>query len=194
MIKYILIIILGIIILFIWWLYIGVQRGAVKRDEKIYKEIAFIEEKIDNNEVVNAEEIEKIAEKAYIRPLLYIILKNYEKLDLFPSKYLEHKFQAESELSYWLAHPNELQTPPDKIELCKVVKKNIDNKIMDFYVFRFCSNPPHWAAQDGWLLGVAGPYSCDTIPYSGAPATFSRLDKESEVNPEELVDWIIQQN
>lgn len=158
--------------MFIWWLYTGVQRGAVKRDKKIYKEIAFIEEKITNNEVIKIEDVEKLAEKAYIRPLLYNILKNYEKLDLFPSKYLEHKFQAESELSYWLAHPNELQTPPDKIELLKVIKRNIDNEIRDFYVFRFCKNPPHWAAREGWLLGVSGPYFSDTIPYSGVPGNF----------------------
>lgn len=27
-----------------------------------------------------------------------------------------------------------------------------------YFVFRFRTNPPHWAAKSGWMAGVAGPY------------------------------------
>lgn len=57
-----------------------------------------------------------------------------------------------------------------------------------YHVFRFKINEPHWAAQNGWMLGVVGPYFDDSKPYDFPHATFSRLD--SKISPEEEVHWV----
>lgn len=35
---------------------------------------------------------------------------------------------------------------------------------LDYYVFRFRTLPPHWAADQGWLAGMAGPYLRSATP------------------------------
>lgn len=45
-----------------------------------------------------------------------------------------------------------------------------------FFVFRFRTKPPHWAAKDGWLAGVAGPYWENEEPDLVPAGVFSRFE------------------
>lgn len=50
----------------------------------------------------------------------------------------------------------------------------------------------HWAAKDGWILGLAGPMLVTSEPYSQLPGAFSQAgDLEEKVKPVELVDWYV---
>jgi hypothetical protein len=50
----------------------------------------------------------------------------------------------------------------------------------------------HWAAKDGWLLGLAGPMQPGAEPYAEMPGAFSRAgDVDGTVTPVELVDWYV---
>ena len=54
-------------------------------------------------------------------------------------------------------------------------------------------NPPHSVAKDGWILGVVGPYTENSLPYELPEATFSRLSsKFGEISPREETEWVHQ--
>jgi hypothetical protein len=60
--------------------------------------------------------------------------------------------------------------------------------IYDYYLFRFRTKEPHWAAKDGWIAGVSGPYlrkdEPTTEPLGGTFSTFTKWDAKT---PEEHV-------
>jgi hypothetical protein len=51
------------------------------------------------------------------------------------------------------------------------------NKV-DYHVFKYRVNEPHWAAKDGWMLGVVGPYFDDSKATDWPHSTFSRLQQQ----------------
>jgi hypothetical protein len=86
---------------------------------------------------------------------------------------------AEAEMATWLAYPNELGAQPDEIELLRTVEFDTPNGPVDLFVFRFLIHEPHWAAENGWMIGVAGPYLRSLQPTTrGLGYTFSKLDRE----------------
>jgi hypothetical protein len=87
-------------------------------------------------------------------------------------------------------HPNEVQDPPEEIALVETVERDRDGARARFLVYRYMMAPGHWAAKDGWLLGLAGPF-VDSGPAYSATA-FSRCDDVyGELRPAELVDWYV---
>lgn len=177
---------------FVWWRYTSVARGARQRDERILPLIDPIAEKLAAGQQPGADEIERVASASYARPLLYQALKHFERLDLFPKHLTTPEAQAEAMLAYWMMHPNELQDAPEKIELAEKVTRELDGQRCDYYVLRYQMADGHWAAKDGWLLGLAGPFIENDVPYSGVAGAFSRCgDKAGEVKPTDLVDWYV---
>jgi hypothetical protein len=110
---------------------------------------------------------------------------------LFPAKWATQKALAESDMVRWLTFPTELGRAPDEIELMKVVSKNFGppDGVLEWYLFRFRTNPPHWSAKDGWMSGVAGPFkkseSPSTTAYGDTFSTFTRWDS---LTPEQHVE------
>jgi hypothetical protein len=89
---------------------------------------------------------------------------------------------AEAEMATWLAYPTELGAAPDEIELLRTVEFESPDGPVDLFVFRFRTHQPHWAAEDGWMIGVAGPYLRSLQPTThGLGYTFSKLDGEDEM-------------
>ena len=122
--------------------------------------------------------------------MLYGMLEHLKRLDLFPNQYLDAISQAQTALAYWLMHPNELGDAPAEIELVESMRRDCDGESADIFVFRYRMAAGHWAATDGWLLGLAGPLPADLAPYSSRLPAFSRCgDKQGEVAPAQLVDW-----
>ena len=180
----------GVLIVgFLVWRVTSVSRGARKRDDRILKLVQPIGEKLADGQDVSSNEIAELAGLPQTRPLLYEMLKRFEKTDLFPDRHRELKSQGEAQLAYWLMHPNELQDPPAQIEWIETCPREIDGKQADFLVFRYKMEHGHWAGDD-WLLGLAGPFFKNDVPYSGIASAFSRCDdKYGEVQPAEMVDW-----
>lgn len=194
--EYVIATVVAIVVLlsaFVWWRYTSVARGARQRDQRILPLIDPIGEKLASGKQPSIEEIENVANKSYARPFLYQALKHFERLDLFPKRFTTPEAQAESKLAYWMMHPNELQDAPETIELSEKVTRQLDGEKVDFYVFRYQMTDGHWAARDGWLLGLAGPFFENDVPYSGVAGAFSRCgDKYAEIKPDELVEWYIE--
>ena len=167
-------------------------RGARARDRQILVLLDPIAQKLEGDATVLPEEVAAIAQLPHARALLHQMLDHYRRLDLFPDRFNDPKHQAEAQLAYWLMHPNELQAAPEQMEMVEVVGRSAGNKNGDFYVYRYRMSEGHWAASDGWLLGLAGPYFDGEEPYMGRAGAFSRVgDKHGEISPAELVDWYV---
>ena len=180
------------VLIFIWWRWTSVERGARKRNERILKQLDSIGMKLSENKEISVEEVYNLAKKDELRGMLHDILQEYSRLDLFPKDFLDVESQARAELAYWLMHPNELQDPPEKIELVEKIQRTFNDREGEYFVLRYKMPEGHWAEKEGWLVGLSGPFFGDEKPYQGTAAAFSRFeDKYGDVKPAELVDWYV---
>lgn len=188
---YIVVAIVVLIAAFIWWRYTSVERGARKRDEILLRDINPLAERLELRQSVSANEVEALAGRPELRPLLYELLQYYERGSLFPERYLTVAEQAKARLAYWMMHPNELQNAPTEVETVECVSRQLGGETAEFVVLRYRMPEGHWAGGD-WLLGLAGPYFPDDPPYHNSAGGFSRAsDRYGAVSPEELVDWYV---
>jgi hypothetical protein len=185
--------ILVLIVAFVIWRWMSVARGARKRNERLFARLAPILKKIEAGQAVSPEEIEALAVRPEIRHILFGMLRHMKRPDLMPTSYSSSVAQGESALAYWMMHPNELRDAPEAIEFVETVKRTIDAEEADFHVYRYRMPAGHWAAKDGWLLGLTGPMTLGSSePYSHMPSAFSRAgDIDGKVKPSELVDWYV---
>jgi hypothetical protein len=132
------------------------------------------------------EPLKEIAQSSETRNWVYRGLAELDRLDLFPTEYATPEAFAEAEMVDWLTYPTQLGCVPDEIELMAVIPENHEAGAGESYVFRFRTLPPHWAAKEGWMAGVAGPFllveSPSPDPRGGTFSTFAGWD---EYSPEE---------
>lgn len=125
----------------------------------------------------------------------YWFFSNLLELDkeyLIPKEYYTQEKIAESNMVNWLTYPTELGQPPDEIELMKTVSVNDSGEIYDYYLYRFKTNKPHWAAEDGWMAGISGGFPRSQSPtISSNGSTFSNFTKWDERTPQEHIEDII---
>jgi hypothetical protein len=175
---------------FVAWRWTSVARGARRRDELILRELDPVCERLANGESVAPLEVAALCRKPQLRPMLHQALLNLGRPELFPAEYLHREAEAESVLAYWLMHPNELQAPPERVELVETVNAAALGKAAQFFVFRYSMPAGHWAHSSGWILGLAGPYFEGDKVYENRAAGFSRAgDVVGKVDPNELVRW-----
>jgi hypothetical protein len=160
--------------------YVGLvmrmMRRGRQRDRAVRSFLQPIIEALNSNRDPDPDYLAGFAAHPLTRARLYDILEERARTDLFPERYYNAPFFAEADLVYWLAHPNELGQAPDEIELMGTVRRTTGSKTGEFYVFRFRTQPPHWAAPDGWLAGIAGPYETGAPLATMVSGTFSRLE------------------
>ena len=181
-----------IIVAFLGWRITSVGRGARKRDSQILLVLQPIANRLSKGQEISGEEIATIGEVHQHRGMLYCMLKHFEKIDLVPDFWRASEMQATAQLSCWMMHPNELQDPPQEIEVVSRHQRTMDGEELAFFVMRYKMHPSHWAGGD-WILGVAGPYGKGDPPYEGRAGAFSRCDDiYGQMQPDELVDWYIQ--
>lgn len=140
-------------------------------------------------EDVDASHILDVARSAEMRNFLYNELEKLE-LELYPEAYKTQKAFAESEMVNWLVYPTELGRVPDEIELMKVVEIDTGTRdgVIEYYVYRFRTFEPHWAAEYGWVAGVSGPFILKDAPSTVAYGdTFSSFEPWDCMSPEEHV-------
>ncbi|MFK7972384.1 MAG: hypothetical protein AB8F95_18590 [Bacteroidia bacterium] len=119
------------------------------------------------------------------------LLLEYDKLELFPKEFYSIEKLAESNLANWLEFPTELGAIPDEIAHLEKVVIDMEGNNVIFHVFKFRMHEPHPEANEGWSLGVVGPYFNDSEPHHFPAATFSRLgSKFGEISPKDEVRWV----
>ncbi len=139
---------------------------------------------------VDEKDVNEVASHAEVRNWLHIKLKQMGKSSLFPEKFRTQSSFAESDMVNWLIYPTELNRVPGEIELMKVVTVDtgMPDGIYDYYLFRFRTNEPHWAAKSGWMAGVSGPFARKEQPTTDALGdTFSSFTKWDSMTPDEHV-------
>jgi len=137
---------------------------------------------------INNEIIKKVAKTAENRIILYDELCKLGKKSLFPEQFRTQVFFAESNMVNWLIYPTELGREPDEIELMEVIPQDPKDGygIREYYIFRFRTMPPHWAAEDGWMAGISGPYLRKEIPTTKSYGyTFSCFEPWESKTPKE---------
>lgn len=139
---------------------------------------------------VEASHILDVARSAEMRRALYQELGKLGALPLFPEEFCTQGALAESDMVNWLTFPTELGRAPDEIELMDVIgfETKAEEGCVDYYLFRFRTHEPHWAAEQGWLAGVSGPFSRQDAPTAVVPGgTFSSFEPWGIKTPEEHV-------
>ena len=170
------------------WRIGSVGRGARQRDGRILRELAEIEARLRSNTEVGSVDIQPLAARPHLRRLLFGILRQYEKAQLFPEEHLSRRSQAEAVLVYWLMHPNELQNPPAELQHLVTLSRDVNERKAEFEVFRYKMPVGHWAGSE-WILGLAGPFFATDAPYAGVATGWSLTsDREDRATPESVLD------
>lgn len=184
-------IIVLLIIVFMIYRYFAFKKESAQTYKLRFERIQPIHEKLENGEEITKEVVLEYAKDNKTREMTYQILSEHNKTELFPKEYLTIESGAESSLVNWLEFPTELDKAPDDIIHLEKVKIEFDGNDVFYHVFKYMTNEPHWAAKDGWMLGVVGPYFEDSKPYDFPAATFSRCSsKVGEIEPKEEAKWV----
>ena len=182
-------VLVALVIAFIVWRFVATMMASERLRRRLHEELAPVSEALDAGKTPDPVLIQRFAKSAETRKVLWEVLQSFNRLDLFPEEYATQESLAEADLVLWLCHPNELTSPPDEIELMATIASpsSTAGTPANYYVFRYCVNPPHWAAKDGWMAGIAGPYAANGDPIPHAPGTFSRFEAYDSKTPEEHV-------
>jgi hypothetical protein len=143
-----------------------------------------------HGKAVDVKHVDDVARDAEMRNWLFIALDQHGQASLFPERFRTQEAFAESDMVNWLTFPTELSRAPSEIELMKIVTVDTGllDGVYDYFLFRFRTNNPHWAAKDGWMAGVSGPFLRKDQPTTNALGdTFSTFTKWEEKSPDEHV-------
>lgn len=160
---------------------------------KIFERIRPLYEMLEKGQQPSTEEIYAYAKNMLTRETTFRLLHERNLATIFPPEFYTIEKAAESNLANWLEFPTELDACPDEIEHVKRVTIDFDGEqhYVHYEVFKFRMQEPHWAAGDGWLLGVVGPYFDDSQPYDFPHSTFSRLSSRfSIVSADDEARWV----
>jgi hypothetical protein len=189
MLKTVLIVVGGLVdlvVIFVVWRIYATIAGGNRAYKARLATIEPITAALSSGRAPSDADLQRFARDRVTRQVLFEALRDADKADLFPREFRTWQAFAEADLVAWLCHPNELQVAPDQIELMGTVPAP-GAPATHYFVFRYKTHAPHWAAKDGWMAGVAGPYDLTTPPEPYAPGTFSRFEAFDARTPEEHV-------
>ncbi len=190
-------IIIGLIVLaiavFAIYRLVTVKRQNNKLNAERFDRVKELFDKLESGQEITENDVLPFAKNILTRQTAFQLLADHDKTNLFPKEFNNLISGAESNLANWLEFPTELDACPDEIEHIKRVTIDFDgqNNYVHYEVFKCRVNELHWAAKDGWFLGVVGPYFDDSKPYDFPHATFSRISSTlDKVSPEEEAKWV----
>jgi hypothetical protein len=181
---------LGVSLYLLLWL--NLMRAESSADEKVLDTARSAVDAVRKDRPDAREIVARSAEVPLIRNYLYVELKQMGKADLFPISCRTVEKVAESSMVRWLAHANELNGVPSKIELISRVSVRRAEGTGAVFFFRFRSEPPHWAARKGWMMGIAGAYwDGEELP-EVASGTFSQFIPLDEMPVEKQIPRLLE--
>jgi uncharacterized protein YxeA len=189
--KDVLIAILGLTFIIVLSLFLTnyfAKRKFRRFIKKKYAAIQGLTQKLEDEQLILRHEIMALINQPGLRQAVFQILSSYQRTDLFPPEYNTIEKGAESYMVTWLEFPTELGRAPDEIKL--LAKISIEDDVLTYCVFKYRAEEPRWAAKMNWMMGVAGPYSSESLPYDVPKRIFSRFNKLGSISPEEEVKWV----
>jgi hypothetical protein len=190
MVKIIIISIVVLVLIFIFYRYYATIRATQKRDKQVLDLIAPVVLEIQSGKTPDYSKINTLADDSLTRGNLYMLLNEKGKSELFPEKYKNSKSSAESQLVFWLLHPNELGARPSVIELAEIITRPQESIDYKFFVFKFKWNFGPKDKNDTWTVGVSGPFDESKDPYKQGTA-FSTFGNYEDQSADKHVDWFI---
>jgi hypothetical protein len=144
---------------------------------------------LTKSETIDEKYFKFVAADNEMRITLFELLEEQNKLSLFPEKYKVQGELAKSDMVNWLLYPTELGTAPDEIILENVFEFDTKEEgLVEYFLFKFKTNPPHWAAEKSWMVGISGPFYKNNYPTTNPRnGTFSDFDSWEEFTPEEHI-------
>ena len=171
-------------------LWMNAIRATIARNRRLSKMIGPAVTAVAEGHENASELVLGCAKDPATRNHLYARLKDLGKVEIFPEECRTIEKIAESDLVRWLMHPNELQIAPDEIELLRQLDVTEDEKRGRCFLFRFRVKVPHWAADRGWMSGIAGPFwDGDPEPDVGRE-TFSELTSYDAMTDREHIEFL----
>lgn len=172
---------------------VTVKRQNSKLNAERFERVKELYDKLESGQNLTEKDVLPFAQNLLTRETAYQLLRDQNMTDIFPKEYYTVVKGAESNLANWLEFPTELDACPDEIEHIKRVTYDFDRQknFVHYEVFKCRVHEPHWAAKDGWFLGVVGPYFDDSKPYDFPHATFSRISSTLyKVTADEEAKWV----
>jgi hypothetical protein len=140
-------------------------------------DFGWIARDLNNGDPIDSATIDSLAADPALLEPLHEFLVAIGRPELLSERYVTIDKFAASRLANWLVHPSELDTFPDQLVLLGKEDITQNDSVFTYLVFKFKKDPPHWVAEDGWMLGVVGPYLPSSSPTSWPEGTFSRFTK-----------------
>lgn len=108
-----------------------------------------------------------------VRVALYELLAQLGERERLPLSARSREAFAASDVTRWLAHPNELGCPPAALELMARLEVPHEGRPAEVFLWRFLDG-----RKPDWLAATSGPYLLDAPegPLSG-PLTFSKFER-----------------
>ena len=179
------------VVAFVVYRYLKVIGLSIKQDQIRSERIRPLINLFDSGHDVRREDVLPFAEGLLTREATYRLLRGKDRLDLFPEHLMSVESSAAGNLANWLEFPTELDSCPDEMEHVGRYTFAHDGRDFHYHVFRYRKAEPHWAAPNGWMLGAAGPYFDDSVPYDFPAGTFSRCSSTEETTDAETeARWI----
>ena len=171
-------------------LWMNAIRATLARNRRLQAMVDPVVKAVESGEGRASELVWACATDPATRNELYARLEAAGRADIFPREFRTLERIAESDLVRWLMHPNELKAAPSEIELLSHVDVTENDKRGRCFLFRFRVDAPHWAADRGWMSGIAGPFwDGDAHPDVGR-GTFSELTPYDTMTDREHVRYL----
>lgn len=168
--------VMGAILFLFGLLWLNAIRASWSRNRKLKRRIQPVLQAVKEGDARAPKLIWALAEEPATRNFLFGELREAGHAAAFPQEYRTLEKIAESDMVFWLMHGNELQVPPDEIELVRKVAVADGDRVGAFFLFRFRVGEPHWAADRDWMAGIAGPFFDHDDDIESARYTFSELE------------------
>ncbi len=131
--------------------------------------------------------LDSIAENHHARWILFLGSRRLERRGVLPARHRTTTAIAYADMVQWLTFGTELGREPDEIELMASYRYSEDGDDGEVFLFRFRTFEPDWAAKDGRMAGVAGPFTPDGDFAGGPSMTFSSFTSWESKTPSEHV-------
>ena len=165
------------------------KEAAESRDPRL---VYFaVEPLLDRSLPVPPSAIDTVADSLEMRESLFKLLRDRDRLDLFPERHRNQRALAASDLARWLTYPTELGTLPTELELMDVIiRDRPEGGPLEYYVFRFRGSE---TSDRQWMAGVAGGYASDEAPTTTSTGeTFSQFTPWDGTTSSDHLDAILE--
>ena len=186
-------VIAGIAVLFIIYKVLSSNKVIRQIARERYVRVQILYDKLEMGIALVETDVHNFAKALSTREITYKLLSDFNTTEIFPKEFYSIEKGVAGNLANWLEFPTELNACPDEMEHVKRVTFDFDgrNNLVHYEVFKYRIDEPHWAAKDGWMLGVVGPFYDDSKPYDFPNSTFSRIRRTvDQASPEDEAKWV----